>query len=207
VTTEVIPFNRCRIQLENVATLEEDLVICSGANGLAACSGDSGGPLVDAETGIVVGITSFRSDCDKFPTIFGRTSKVADWIQQTVCDVSNNPPPSCWPDFKAMAPLVPALSPSNMSPSNIVEAPIPVPAPIRPPIFNLISELNPTVIPPPFESRPPARIIRVPKGTLALSASTLCSGPFQTVFPLETSLVGFPLPNLALHPMGAPIKG
>jgi hypothetical protein len=60
--------------------------------------GDSGGPLVyDFGTDVQLGITSFGAGCadPNYSGVYTRVSTYHDWIQQWICDMSQNPPSSC----------------------------------------------------------------------------------------------------------------
>ncbi|KAL7503206.1 hypothetical protein ACHAWX_000573 [Stephanocyclus meneghinianus] len=77
----------------------KDSMMCAIETGKSACLGDSGGPLVmgrleSAGGGplspvVQVGIVSWAiSECvdPRFPNVYTRVSKVADWIKDTVCN-------------------------------------------------------------------------------------------------------------------------
>ncbi|KAL7480010.1 hypothetical protein ACHAW6_005724 [Cyclotella cf. meneghiniana] len=77
----------------------KDSMMCAIENGKSACQGDSGGPLVmgrleSAGGGplspvVQVGIVShgnFKCVNPRFPNVYTRVSKVADWIKDTVCN-------------------------------------------------------------------------------------------------------------------------
>lgn len=78
--------------------VEEDIMFCAGVDGGGkdTCQGDSGGPIVDAN-GVQVGVTSWGNGCarDGFPGVYARVSAVYDWIQEEICNMSDNPPASC----------------------------------------------------------------------------------------------------------------
>eukprot|EP00544_Gedaniella_sp_CCMP2646_P007942 CAMPEP_0202483296 /NCGR_PEP_ID=MMETSP1361-20130828/2567_1 /ASSEMBLY_ACC=CAM_ASM_000849 /TAXON_ID=210615 /ORGANISM="Staurosira complex sp., Strain CCMP2646" /LENGTH=572 /DNA_ID=CAMNT_0049111489 /DNA_START=383 /DNA_END=2098 /DNA_ORIENTATION=- len=79
-----------------------DITLCAGDFDELddSCTGDSGGPIVirgnydSAETDLQVGITSYGFGCanPELPGIYARTSYVADWIVQNVCEISLYPP-------------------------------------------------------------------------------------------------------------------
>ena len=60
-----------------------------------ACYGDSGGPLLTTDDAngetVVVGVTSWGHGCarDNAPGVYARVSTAYDWIQETVCDMSD----------------------------------------------------------------------------------------------------------------------
>lgn len=57
-----------------------------------------GGPLIvpgDApEADVQVGVVSWGIGCAFLPGVFSRVSSSYDWIKETVCDSSNDPPRS-----------------------------------------------------------------------------------------------------------------
>ena len=80
-----------------------DVMLCAGEEdgGKDACNGDSGGPLLQKMsdgTLVQVGIVSFGSGCARAnrPGIYTRVSTFADWIHSQICDLSSNPPSSCF---------------------------------------------------------------------------------------------------------------
>ena len=58
----------------------------------------SGGPLIvpgsSASQDILIGVTSWGIGCATrvFPGVFARVSRAYDWIAETVCETSTNPP-------------------------------------------------------------------------------------------------------------------
>ncbi|KAL7505122.1 hypothetical protein ACHAXN_003770 [Cyclotella atomus] len=75
-----------------------DSMLCTFEPGLDACQGDSGGPLIipgeSASQDILIGVTSWGIGCATkvFPGVFARVSHSYDWIAETVCAESANPP-------------------------------------------------------------------------------------------------------------------
>jgi trypsin len=71
--------------------------LCAGTveGGKDACDSDSGSPLIVGNT--VVGITDDGIGCGRpnIPSINARVSGFADWITQSICDLSQYPPESC----------------------------------------------------------------------------------------------------------------
>ena len=57
------------------------------------CYGDSGGP----EDGVQVGLSSFDNGACGTPDggVYTRISSYEQWIQQTICDISDFPPSYC----------------------------------------------------------------------------------------------------------------
>ena len=72
-------------------------MMCAYAENKDACQGDSGGPLIattsDGED-IHVGVVSWGLGCaiNEFPGVYARTSAEYDWIRNSVCALSANPP-------------------------------------------------------------------------------------------------------------------
>uniref|UniRef100_A0A7S3L5E3 Peptidase S1 domain-containing protein n=1 Tax=Amphora coffeiformis TaxID=265554 RepID=A0A7S3L5E3_9STRA len=116
-----IPDDTCEAIYRNLFT--DGLSLCAGDpdSGASACPGDSGSPLVSqtttinnegdtatAETASVIqyGVVSYGlagteqdpiNACGNpdIPTVYTRTSAVADWIAAGICALSVNPPDNC----------------------------------------------------------------------------------------------------------------
>jgi len=75
-----------------------DNMMCAEDNGEDSCQGDSGGPLVvrSGSADIQVGVVSWGVSCahGAFPGVYARVSAQYDWIRQSVCDESSDPPAS-----------------------------------------------------------------------------------------------------------------
>jgi len=82
-----------------------EIMFCAGipvTGGKDSCQGDSGGPIVKRTIksdgsilDTLVGVVSWGNGCgDKWPGIYARTSKRANWIQDTICN-----------DFESVAPF------------------------------------------------------------------------------------------------------
>mmetsp|Transcript_32511 Transcript_32511/g.70401 ORF Transcript_32511/g.70401 Transcript_32511/m.70401 type:complete len:441 (+) Transcript_32511:278-1600(+) len=78
-----------------------DDMLCAkglGAEAADACHLDSGGPLIvkgtSAPTDLQLGITSWGSGCadSNFPGVYARVSNQWQWIRDTVCELSVDPP-------------------------------------------------------------------------------------------------------------------
>ena len=109
VTVQVISNVECTADWPN---FNEDVMLCVGVQGRdkGTCQGDSGGPLLAQENGgyVQVGITSFGSvPCLAGPNVDTRVSGVKSWIDQMICELSNNPPASCG------SPTTPTYPPSE----------------------------------------------------------------------------------------------
>eukprot|EP00980_Cylindrotheca_fusiformis_P031118 scaffold25830_cov162-Cylindrotheca_fusiformis.AAC.19 len=76
----------------------EDIMFCAGvpAGGKDSCQGDSGGPILD-RFGTQVGVVSWGYGCGQanFPGVYSRVSGGLDWINQQICELSDNKPASC----------------------------------------------------------------------------------------------------------------
>lgn len=73
-----------------------DSMLCAGTAERGTCRGDSGSPIMDEDSGEVVGISSYATTltCET-PAVFTRVSAYDDWIQETICDISDEPPAGC----------------------------------------------------------------------------------------------------------------
>ena len=96
------------VPIQGAAVGEE--LLCAGSTeaGNSICLGDSGGPLVSND-GILVGITSWTLQCkvDALPDGFARISAMYDWVQEKICQISTDAPPSCpAPDLTPAADMV-----------------------------------------------------------------------------------------------------
>ncbi|CAH0481083.1 unnamed protein product [Peronospora belbahrii] len=79
VTLPIISNAECN-KFEKLAGRVEDCMLCAGrGNGKDTCYGDAGGPLL-VNDDILVGFTSWGSDCGKQAGIFTRLSYVMDYI-------------------------------------------------------------------------------------------------------------------------------
>jgi trypsin len=105
VPLQAVNAETCALQYARLLPdLNEDILLCaSGLEfGQGSCQGDSGGPLVTTRTNtttgqeelLQVGIVSFGAFCalQRFPGVYARTSGVSDWIQQGICQLSQDPP-------------------------------------------------------------------------------------------------------------------
>jgi hypothetical protein len=76
----------------------EDAMFCAGVpeGGKDSCQGDSGGPIIDG-FGAQVGVVSWGYGCGQaeYPGVYARVSGAIDWINQQICDLSDNKPASC----------------------------------------------------------------------------------------------------------------
>lgn len=70
--------------------------LCTFAPNKDSCAWDSGSPIIIHHSGrhFLVGMVSWGIQCadDVFPAVNSRVSVALDWIDETVCDWSSNPP-------------------------------------------------------------------------------------------------------------------
>ena len=95
VDVDIVPFEQCNTLFGD---LTESIMLCAGTEvgGRDACQGDSGGPLLSSPT-VQVGIVSFGDGCARpgVPAVYTRVSAYDNWIQRSICDLSDSPPASC----------------------------------------------------------------------------------------------------------------
>ena len=83
---------------ENYKGLITDVMLCASNYGQDTCQGDSGGPLIipggTPLNDILVGIVSWGYGCaiPAFPGVYARVSHQVEWIKQTICHISDDPP-------------------------------------------------------------------------------------------------------------------
>jgi secreted trypsin-like serine protease len=96
VGVRAIPHDTCNTQHDGA--IVEDVMICAGVpeGGKDSCQGDSGGPLVDSR-GVQVGVVSWGYGCGRpdYAGVYSRVSVVGDWINEQICELSDNPPDFC----------------------------------------------------------------------------------------------------------------
>lgn len=138
VEINAIGDNECNGEDMYRGRLMTDVMLCAGLveGGRDACIGDSGGPLLqknDDGSMVQVGIVSFGSGCARAnrPGVYTRLSSFAHWIDQRICELSDNPPRSCTVS-DAIAEAVPApiaTLRSQLPTSRPVQPPSPLPSP------------------------------------------------------------------------------
>ena len=96
-------------------------MMCAWSGSADACLGDSGGPLVASVGGedeaaagngdVQVGIVSFGVGCNSpdFPGLYSRISDQIGWIDEVVCELSDDPPP----EFECVRPEEETDSPTR----------------------------------------------------------------------------------------------
>ena len=129
VVVQVVPHSSCNGPSMYSGFIDKQTMICAGteAGGMDACLGDSGGPLTITQNSqfVQVGVVSFGAGCarpDK-PGAYSRISTAYDWIQDELCDLSNNPPLTC---------KQPSKSPTT--PPTQLPSPVPTKLPTKTPI-------------------------------------------------------------------------
>jgi hypothetical protein len=102
VNLQTIAHEQCAADWTEIAAIDEDVMMCAGVQkgDKGSCNGDSGGPLLELRDGeyVQVGIVSWGIEgCvdPDHPQVYTRVSGVKDWIDQMICELSENPPASC----------------------------------------------------------------------------------------------------------------
>jgi hypothetical protein len=104
VTVPIVAHDQCAADHADIIVggVVEDVMLCAGLEegGKSACFGDSGGPLLElrGDKYIQVGINSWNDgECanPNSPGVYTRVSGVKSWIDQMICELSENPPASC----------------------------------------------------------------------------------------------------------------
>ena len=71
-------------------------MMCAANPGVDACAGDSGSALIlpgaTPADDIQVGVVSWGRGCAIYPGVYGRTSKVYEWIRFHTCELATDPP-------------------------------------------------------------------------------------------------------------------
>jgi secreted trypsin-like serine protease len=152
VSVPTISYQDCNDGNSYNGKIIDRAMICAGAGGKDSCSGDSGGPLVilgtNSSEDIQVGIVSFGRQCGlaNYPGIYTRISTYLDWVQETICQTSNNKPSFCF-----NATLSPTMQPTKRPTKNPTKTPTknptrnPTKNPTRSPTKN--PTRNPTRLP------------------------------------------------------------
>ena len=90
VTIPVVDMDDCNDKDGYGGSLDPLVQFCASAPGKDSCQGDSGGPVVNSE-GLQVGITSSGIGCarENYPGVYSRISAFEEWIQETLCLISD----------------------------------------------------------------------------------------------------------------------
>jgi Trypsin len=129
VVVEVISNKLCNGEDAYNGYVNTEAMMCAGLmeGGKDACSGDSGGPLFEKKydgSMIQMGLVSFGNGCARAnrPGVYTRLSSYSEWIDQQICDLSANPPTTCFPPTTApstqFSTAQPTRSPSPPSTSH-----------------------------------------------------------------------------------------
>jgi secreted trypsin-like serine protease len=101
VNLQTVAYEQCAADY-TADKIDEDVMVCAGVQegDEGTCNGDSGGPLLELRDGeyVQVGIVSWGIEgcvAPNRPGVFTRVSGVKDWIDQMICELSENPPASC----------------------------------------------------------------------------------------------------------------
>ena len=126
-----VPYLTCFSNYGNLF-IDNETMICASAPNKDACSGDSGGPLIDTSRNIVVGVVSFGDGCAKIdkPGVYARVSAAADFIDQALCILSDNPPANCAP---SSSPITQAPTPKDRASPTVEPVIEPVATPVTAP--------------------------------------------------------------------------
>lgn len=148
VDVNAVSFEDCNDEDSYDGGIIDDIMLCGGVEGGGkdSCQGDSGGPIVVAGSGpdedVLVGLSSFGVGCGEpnFPGVYARVSSYVEWIQASLCELSDRPPPNCLIGTSAPVTAVPTTapttSPTTVSPS-LTEGPFPT-------LFPTVTVADPT---------------------------------------------------------------
>jgi secreted trypsin-like serine protease len=105
VNLPFVPYQECN-SLVPGARVHDDSMICAAGQGPSTCQGDSGGALfvagADVAENLLVGVTSWGDRCGAVgvPIMYAKVSTSIDWIQNTICSLTDTRPSFCsgWAD-------------------------------------------------------------------------------------------------------------
>lgn len=139
----------------------EETQLCAGIfpdGGKDSCAGDSGGPLFDVQTGVQYGIVSYGVGCARWqrPAVYTRISHYTEFIQDYLCNETDDPPAYC--GGSVVPPPPPTMSPSSRPTSSPTRTPTvpPTSAPTSAPTPAPTSE--PTMPPSVKPTSPPTKV-------------------------------------------------
>jgi secreted trypsin-like serine protease len=94
-----IGFNECRRDWGSDDLFDNTMMCAANLNEttwtpIQDCQGNIGGPLYTQDgSNLQVGITSFGEGCARhMPTVYTRVSGFVEWIEQSICELSDYPP-------------------------------------------------------------------------------------------------------------------
>ena len=98
VQLPVQTFSTCSTNLEGTQYAETQLCVGKMEGGKDSCNGDSGGPLFVAGSNVQVAIVSYGAGCARpgLPSINTKVSAFIDFIEEGICELSNDPPEGCF---------------------------------------------------------------------------------------------------------------
>jgi len=97
VDVRVVAHKECLDLWGGISIINREVHLCAGGfGGTGICQGDSGGPLLDQDDRLV-GISSYTgSTCGEGrPDVFFRVSSASDWMLESICGMSAEPPLRC----------------------------------------------------------------------------------------------------------------
>jgi trypsin len=144
VDVQYMPPAECSNIYSGDVQKESGLCAAVDAGGKDACQGDSGGPIFD-KTGTLVGVVSWGNGCaDRGnPGVYSRVSGSIDWIENTICELSDNKPDWC---SGGAPPPTPTTTFSPPAPTPTFTPPAPTPTfSIDPPMSTLEPTAEPTL--------------------------------------------------------------
>jgi hypothetical protein len=105
VDLEVVPDKECDSMIM-AHDLHDASMLCAYAPGKDTCQGDSGGPLFDPLTNTLIGVTSWGDGCATpgRPGVYAEVSTNVQWIQDTICSLTDSSPSFCPSSATTQAP-------------------------------------------------------------------------------------------------------
>jgi secreted trypsin-like serine protease len=161
ITVNVVNMKECNDGDSFDGLLDPLTQLCASSPGKDSCQGDSGGPLLNSN-GKLVAINSVGSGCARpnFPGVYTKVSAFQQWIEATVCGMSDFVTTGCdgvapLPTQKITAapirtPTVsPNRTPTTQTPTKQRQTVSPIPLPTVPPVPRNIpgrSETAPVIV-------------------------------------------------------------
>lgn len=185
VDVTIIDMNACNGQNSYAGSLNPLNQLCAAGPGKDSCQGDSGGPLLNSE-GKIVGITSSDIGCARsnYPGIYTRVGAYQDWLESTLCGLSEYATVGCPKSAPPKPPTRPPTPYTTRPPTRP-----PTPYPTMPPT------MQPTRLPTPYPTMPPTR----PPTPYPTMPPTMLPTPYPTM-PLTKPPIRPPIIPPTLHP-------